>query len=66
MAWFLFIAKDGDSGVGQCEFSPGIWDARKGVLFVVPGDWLYQFHRNPKSHSAGHLRSLILKYFDGK
>ena len=64
MSWFLFLANDGNSGVGQCDFSPGIMDAKKGVLFVVPSDWIYARHSNPRNHSAEHIKRIILDYFD--
>ena len=64
MSWFLFLHNDGSSGVGQCNFSPGILDAQKGVLFVVPEEWIYQFHSKPRYHSAERIKGIILKYFD--
>ena len=64
MSWFLFLDNDGNSGVGQCDFSPGIMDVRSGVLFVVPQQWIQGFHPNPRNHSAEHIKRLILDYFD--
>ncbi len=81
MSWFLYIitedfidedgreVKKGEAGVGQCSMSPGIRDAYKGMMYVVPEKYVRNQVRNSgtKSYpSAGTIRKIIEDYYNEK
>ena len=81
MSWFLYIitedfidedgreVKKGEAGVGQCSMSPGIRDAYKGMMYVVPEEYVRNQVRNSgtQSHpSAGTIRKIIEDYYNEK
>ena len=79
MNWFLYIitedfiddegkkVKKGEAGVGKCSMSPGITDCYKGVMYVVPENYVRSRVRNLgyQSHpSAGTMRKIIEDYYN--
>ena len=81
MSWFLYIitedfiddegrtVKKGDAGVGKCSMSPGIRDAYKGVMYVVPEKYVRDEVRKSASKyhpSAGTMRKIIEDYYNKK
>lgn len=81
MNWFLYITtedfvdddgrkvKKGEAGVGQCSMSPGIRDSYKGVMYVVPEDYIRKEVRkrgSTKHPSAGTIREIIEDYYNKK
>ena len=56
MNWFLFRVTEqfidsdgsihavGDKGVGQCSMEPGILEAPRGVMYVVPYSYMENYH----------------------
>lgn len=79
MNWFLYIVTEdfiddegkkvfkGDSGVGMCSMSPGISDAYKGVMYVVPGEFVNQEIQKMNtrhSPSAQVMRKIIEDYYN--
>lgn len=81
MSWFLYIitedfidedgreVKKGEAGVGQCSMSPGIRDAYKGMMYVVPEKYVRDEVRKlgSKQHpSAGTIRKIIEDYYNTK
>tara|TARA_Y100001938_G_C8080090_1_gene428513 strand:- start:1296 stop:1586 length:291 start_codon:yes stop_codon:yes gene_type:complete len=81
MSWFLYIitesfideegreVKKGEAGVGQCSMSPGIRDAYKGMMYVVPEKYVRDEVRKlgAKQHpSAGTIRKIIENYYNNK
>ena len=79
MSWFLYrITEDfiddegrtvnkGEAGVGRCSMSPGITDAYKGVMYVVPEEYVRDKVRKigTKQHpSASTLRKIIEDYYN--
>ena len=81
MSWFLYIiaedfvdeegreVKKGDAGVGQCSMSPGIVDSYKGLMYIVPEEYIRDEvrKRGIKTHpSAGTIRKIIEDYYKNK
>ncbi len=79
MNWFLYIitedfiddegkeVKKGEAGVGKCSMSPGITDSYKGIMYIVPEDYVIGKVRSLgyKSHpSAGTMRKIIEDYYN--
>ena len=79
MSWFLYIitesfideegreVKKGEAGVEQCSMSPGIRDAYKGIMYVVPEKYVRDEVRKmgSKQHpSAGTIRKIIEDYYN--
>ena len=58
MNWFLFRVTEqftdeggttymvGDKGVGQCTMDPGIMEVPRGVMYVVPDNYIENYHIN--------------------
>jgi hypothetical protein len=58
MSWFLFrvttaftddegtMHEVGSKGVGMCSMAPGIMEASRGMMYVVPDNWVTDFHRD--------------------
>ena len=76
MSWFLYIVgkdvtvrgfvfKNGDRGVGRCKGGPGIIDAMHGTMYVVPNEYVTQWHRDRKRKrfSAHVVEDAILNYW---
>tara|TARA_S200002703_G_scaffold159695_1_gene174165 strand:- start:3053 stop:3343 length:291 start_codon:yes stop_codon:yes gene_type:complete len=71
MNWFLYIiteefidddgrkVKNGDAGVGQCSMSPGIFDSYKGVMYIVPEEYVRNEVR--KFGITGHPSALTMR-----
>lgn len=81
MSWFLYIitedfiddegqkVKKGEAGVGKCSMSPGIVDSYKGIMYVVPDEYVRNEVRkmNTTQHpSAGTMRKIIEDYYNEK
>jgi len=81
MSWFLYIItedfvddegrqiKKGEAGVGKCSMAPGIRDAYKGMMYVVPEKYVRDEVRKlgSKQHpSAGTMRKIIEDYYNTK
>ena len=81
MSWFLYIVTQnhiddegkeilaGEAGVGMCSMSPGIMDSYKGIMYIVPEEYIRDEVRKLgiKSHpSAGTIRRLIEDYYNTK
>ena len=81
MNWFLYIVtenftdndgkrvKKGESGVGQCSMSPGIRDAFRGIMYIVPEEHIRKEVRkmNSRNHpSAQAIRKIIEDYYNEK
>tara|TARA_R110002020_G_scaffold191986_1_gene391962 strand:+ start:124 stop:375 length:252 start_codon:yes stop_codon:yes gene_type:complete len=56
MNWFLYVVKTpfidedmvfkpGENGVGQCSMSPGIMEVPYGLMYVIPEEYVLQFHK---------------------
>ena len=61
--------KKGEAGVGKCSMSPGIRDAYKGVMYVVPEKYVRDEVRKLGSQqhpSAGTMRKIIEDYYNTK
>ena len=79
MNWFLYIitedfvdetgkqVKSGDAGVGECSMSPGIVDSYKGIMYIVPGNYVREQvrKRKIKNHpSAAIIREIIEDFYN--
>jgi hypothetical protein len=56
MNWFLYVVKEaiidgdkiinpGENGVGRCSMSPGIMEAPYGLMYVIPREFVIEFHK---------------------
>ena len=56
MNWFLYVVKEaiidgdkiinpGQNGVGRCSMSPGIMEAPFGLMYVIPNEFVVEFHK---------------------
>lgn len=76
MNWFLYVVKEpiidgdeiinpGECGVGKCSMSPGIMEAPYGLMYVVPGDFVIEFHKSKGQHRpcASIIHEAVEKYF---
>ena len=56
MNWFLYVVKEtiiegdeviypGENGVGRCSMSAGIMEAPYGLMYVVPHEFVVEFHK---------------------
>lgn len=66
MSWFLFLSNDGNNGVGECEFAPGIKDAANGIFYVVPDKHIKEYFKKPRLHSAKTIERIILEYYHSR
>ena len=81
MSWFLYIITEdfvdeegkqvlsGEAGVGKCSMSPGIMDAYKGIMYIVPDEYIRDKVRKmgTSTHpSATTIRKLIENYYNEK
>ena len=79
MSWFLYIVTQnhiddegkevlaGEAGVGMCSMAPGIMDSYKGIMYIVPENYIRDEVRKLgiKNHpSAGTIRKLIEDYYN--
>ncbi|MHA2039469.1 MAG: hypothetical protein ACW98X_23845 [Promethearchaeota archaeon] len=64
--YFLCIKQE-ESGVGKCDWMPGIIDASHGVVLVAPGEWIYKCASNEKKSpyalSPNEIKNYILYYW---
>lgn len=55
--WFLYVVKEtiidgdeiikpGQNGVGRCSMDPGIMEAPFGLMYVIPHEFVAQFHKD--------------------
>ena len=77
MSWFLFrvtkrftdedgkIHEPGDIGVGMCSMQPGIMEAYRGMMYVVPEDWVEKFHhdKNQRRYCKTIVREAVENYY---
>lgn len=77
MNWFLFRVTEqftgedgtthlaGDKGVGQCSMEPGIMEAPRGVMYVVPGSYMENFHidRGQIRYCASLIEDAVGAYY---
>jgi len=78
MNWFLYIITEdfidedgkkvraGDAGVGRCSMSAGISDAYKGIMYVVPGEYVENKIKKSEmiyNPSAATMRKIIEDYY---
>ena len=57
----------GEAGVGQCSMSPGIVDSYKGVMYIVPDEYVRDEVRKlgiKKHPSAMTVRKIIEDYYN--
>ena len=81
MSWFLYIItedfiddegrkiKKGEAGVGKCSMSPGIIDSYKGIMYVVPEEYIRDKVRETGSNthpSAVTIRKFIEDFYNEK
>ena len=77
MNWFLFRVTEsftdddgiyheaGSKGAGQCSMEPGIMEAPRGVMYVVPGEYINDYHinRGQRRYCASLMAEAVSKYF---
>ncbi len=77
MNWFLFRVTEsftdddgiyheaGSKGAGQCSMEPGIMEAPRGVMYVVPGRYMEDYHinRGQVRYCASMISDAVSAYF---
>jgi len=76
MNWFLYVVKEsviegdkvinpGENGVGRCSMGPGIMEAPYGLMYVVPKEFVIEFHkeRGQKKPCASIIEQAVEAYF---
>ena len=77
MSWFLFrvteaftddegiIHEVGSKGVGMCSMAPGIMEAPRGVMYVVPERYVETFHtdRRQRRYCVSVVEDAVRAYY---
>jgi len=79
MNWFLYVVKEnvidgdiiikpGENGVGRCSMSPGIMEAPFGLMYVIPNEFVIEFHkeRGQKRPCATIIEQAVEAYFGAR
>lgn len=76
MNWFLYVVKEsiidgdiiispGENGVGRCSMDPGIMEAPYGLMYVIPGEFVVEFHKEKgqRRPCASIIEEAVEAYF---
>jgi|TARA_Y100000310_G_scaffold72322_1_gene68371 hypothetical protein len=76
MNWFLYVVKEaiidgdkiinpGENGVGRCSMSPGIMEAPYGLMYVIPREFVIEFHKKKgqKRPCASVVEEAVESYY---
>ena len=77
MSWFLFrvtipftddegnIHEVGSKGVGMCSMAPGIMEAPKGMMYVIPESYVSRFHsaKRQERYCASVVEDAVCAYY---
>jgi hypothetical protein len=79
MNWFLYVVKEsvidgdiiinpGENGVGRCSMSPGIMEAPYGLMYVIPNEFVIEFHkeRGQRRPCATLIEQAVEAYFGAR
>jgi hypothetical protein len=79
MNWFLYVVKEtiiegdeiikpGQNGVGRCSMSPGIMEAPYGLMYVIPNEFVIEYHKERGQHRpcASIIESAVEAYFGAR